>query len=164
LKSLNVSLINRQAPYPIQELAPNRYQFVTEVNILYHFVFDEDEPIGGVPTYQFSIVNVSNMPPSNDGKVKRLTMAVLENFFENNDFVILYICDTSDGRQSVRTRLFQKWFKEFDIENKYLILADSIVDENIKNEFGIIIQRSNPAINAVITDFNNMTEAFRENK
>ncbi|MBQ0061307.1 MAG: hypothetical protein KBT15_06000 [Bacteroidales bacterium] len=164
MNKLNILKINEKSPYPIKQLSVDRYQFMTDNNVLYHLVFDEDEPIGNVPTYQFSLVNVSGSSPENDGRIKMVVVSILENFFEVNDYVILYICDTSDGRQSVRARLFTRWFQDYDKENRFYILANSLLDEDIINEFGLIFKRSNPEANSIISDYNFMINSFKNSK
>jgi hypothetical protein len=74
---------------------------------------------------------------------------------------MLYICETGDGRQAMRSRLFSHWFTTFTDKGKYSILQSSIVDsENIENYFAIILRNDNPNLQQVITEFANTVNFF----
>lgn len=49
-------------------------------------------------------------------------MAILVEFFRVNASVVLYVCDTSDGRQRKRSLLFQRWFQEYDCADQFTVL------------------------------------------
>ena len=80
-------------------------------------------------TYQFSIINGNNKKSPRDPKVRETIIAIVENFFMENQEVMLYICETGDGKQSMRNRLFEYWIKP----KTYLSL-----DSNNRQSSGII--------------------------
>lgn len=114
------------------------------MHVLYKIEFEEDSPIGDCDTYQFYINNVRHVCVERDTKVKQTVMAVLIEFFRVNASVVLYVCDTSDGRQYKRSLLFQRWFQEYDHADKFTILFGCIRNENTDNYVGIIVERDNP--------------------
>ena len=64
-------------------------------------------------TYQFSIINFNNKKSPRDPKVRETIIAIIENFFMESQEVMLYICETGDGKQSMRSRLFEYWFNHY---------------------------------------------------
>lgn len=57
---------------------------------------------------EFSIININNKRSPRDHNVRDTIIAIVENFFQENQDVMLYICETGDGKQSMRRRLFGK--------------------------------------------------------
>ena len=41
-------------------------------------------------------------------------MSVVENFLLQNIAAVVYLCDTTDNRQTFRKKKFDNWFKRFD--------------------------------------------------
>lgn len=84
--------------------------------------------------------------------------------FGEDASVVLYVCDTSDGRQRKRSLLFQRWFQEYDHAEQFTVLFGCIRDEDTDNYVGIIVERTNPKYQSVIDDFNETLEMFHANK
>lgn len=59
----------------------------------------EDVPLGGCDTYQFGFRKREDSHTGYDSKVRDTLITIIEQFFAENDNVLLYICDTSDGRE-----------------------------------------------------------------
>jgi hypothetical protein len=164
MNQLDFSRIQDASPYQMEEVSNGIYLFETDNNVLYKIESEEDAPIGGCDTYQFYINNIRHIRAERDTKVKQAVMAILVEFFRVNDSVVLYVCDTSDGRQRKRSLLFQRWFNEYRYANQFTVLFGCIQDENIDNYVGIIVERANPRYQAVIDDFNETLAMFCANK
>ena len=41
-------------------------------------------------------------------------VAILERFFRNNENAMIMICDTLDGKERKRRKLFDRWFKMYN--------------------------------------------------
>jgi len=164
MNQLDISRIQAASPYTVEEVANGIYLFETDHDVLYKIELEEDSPIGGCDTYQFYINNVRHVHAERDTKVKQTVMAILIEFFRVNASVVLYVCDTSDGRQRKRSLLFQRWFKEYDHADQFTILFGCIRDENTDNYVGIIVERTNPYYQHVIDDFSETLEMFHANK
>ena len=107
MNRLDIGQINRDAPYEVyHDLAKTDYYlFETNQHIVYAISFSEEFEIGGCMSYQFSISNENGSHGSMDTKIRKTIIAIIENFFELNKNVLLYICDNSDHREQARAKL-----------------------------------------------------------
>lgn len=161
MKELDVARINQTAPYKV--FATERYHyygFETKTGVILYVGFDEDDLLTA-ESYQFVVLNGNNKPSPRDESVKNTIFAIIKEFFRENNAVMLYICETGDGRQAERSRLFSHWFSTFSDKGKYSVLQSSIVDsENVENYFAIILRNDNPNLQQVITEFTNAVNFF----
>jgi hypothetical protein len=105
-------------------------------------------------TYQFSIININNKRSPSDPKVRDTIIAIIENFFHENQEVMLYICETGDGRQSMRRRLFVYWFNHYKKDWKISFFSSAVRDENgILNYASIILRNDNPLYRKIVREF-----------
>ena len=88
----------------------------------------------------------------------------LDFYKKNNDYITVYICDSSDGKHFIRKRKFDYWFEEFN--DKTFIKFDDVILDKEKNEFPIsfIIKRTNPNFYKIYDDFLNTMNENNENK
>ena len=63
-----------------------------------------------------------------DLRVRETIKHILLDFWNNYDNVILFVCDSSDGRSAARMRLFNKWYYELNTDNS-IIKIDFAVEE-----------------------------------
>ena len=76
---------------------------------------------------------------------------------------MLYICESGDGGQAMRSRLFSHWFADFADKNKYAFLQSSIVDkEGTENYFAIITRNDNPNFDDVMDECKSAIRFFRD--
>lgn len=71
--------------------------------------------------------------------------SIFRNFYEKNDeYVTIYICDSSDQRQLVRYRKFRQWFLYFT--NDDFLKIDAIIKDEDHQLFpvSIIFKEANP--------------------
>lgn len=129
------------------------YEFVTDQGITYTIGFIEDDSLSSCETYQFYITKESLRPSVKDEKIKIAITALLENFFENNISVLVYICDTSDGKESLRSRLFLAWFKTYHEEGRFICKDAHVKVEDTTIYAAIIVRKDNPYIDSIIEEF-----------
>jgi len=145
--------ILEKSPYDIT-LSEAGFIFLTDNGIHYRVSFDkEDIVLGGCDTYQLILQNVEHLRPSYDPKVALTIMAIIEEFFRSNMEVLLYICDTSDGRESGRNRLFLRWFDKHAEPERYTIHTANAKVEDETVYAAIIIENRNPRLKEIIADF-----------
>ena len=75
---------------------------------------------------------------------------------------MLYICDTSDGREAARNRLFISWFEKDATPGRFTIKT---AKANIEGEVlytAIIVENSHPNIKKILQDFNEQKEALEK--
>lgn len=79
-----------------------------------------------------------------------------------NEAALLYICESGDGKQYMRSRLFEYWFSSYQMKDKFILMPVSIEDmEGIENFAALIIRKDNPNIIDIVADFSNTVAMFR---
>lgn len=146
MKDLQLLQINMASPYRVICSDKGDYLFATDQGINYTISFTEEFPLGGCMSYQFCIHNDNHLHGSYDSKISTTIIAIIEEFFQQNQNVLLYICDTSDNREEVRNRLFIRWFKEYANPNKYTIESANTIIEGQGFYSSIIVENRNPLL------------------
>lgn len=159
MNRLSISRINKKAPYEVKLSRKSFYVFQTEQNISYSISFSEEYEIGGCMSYQFSIDNIGHVHGSYDNKIKDTIIAIIEDFFIENQDVLLYICDTSDNRETARNRLFLRWFKQCSTGKYTICTADSKV-EDTNFYMAIIVDNNNSKLEDITLDFRTTAKAL----
>lgn len=132
------------------------YLFETEQKIVYAISFSEEFEIGGCMSYQFSIGNANGSHGSMDIKIRKTIIAIIENFFELNSNVLLYICDNSDHRERARAKLFIRWFNDYNAKQHYTIRTANAKVENQEIYAAIIVDNSNSLLKKIMDEFSKM--------
>ena len=123
--------ILNKSPYEIL-LSEGDFLFQTDNKIRYEISFNkEDIVLGGCETYQFIIRKLDEVHSAYDPKVKDTILAILNEFFFSNQQILLYICDTSDGKENSRNRLFLQWFEKYSEKGRFTIRT---ANANIEGE------------------------------
>ena len=89
------------------------YVFVTDLNIKYEAYFIKIPNDSHLPIYSFSFEKVADSHAHYDKRVKETIIQILEDFFNENDNAMLFVCDQTDGRQQSRNILFDRWYNEY---------------------------------------------------
>ena len=152
---LDLKFINSQSSYKVEESdEENYFEFFTEHDVHYSVGFMPDDCLMQSEAYHLIIVNVDNRPSPSDRKVKDTVLAIVAEFFDKNNTTLLYICDTGDGKQRLRSRLFEWWFSAYSKKALYTSVTSSVVDEDgITNYATIIVRNDNPRIVEIIAEF-----------
>ncbi len=161
MNTLHLSLINGQSPYKVWQTAIGDYNFETDFGVLYRISFRIEQTIWEEGAYEFSIINQNRKSSPNDRKVRDTVFCIIEEFFNSNPDILLYQCETGDNRQAMRDRLFLRWFKEYEHSDRYFIKVSEIVAEKVSNYTAIIVQKDNPNLEAIISDFNEFVGFFQ---
>ena len=162
---LNIEKINAKAPYKVTPIPSVHFvSFLTDTGVQYAAGFDKDDTtIPLTETYQFSIINGNNKKSPRDPKVRETIIAIVENFFMENQEVMLYICETVGGKQSMRSRLFEYWFTHYKKHWNIIFLTASITDENgILNHAAIILRSDHPRLKEIVNEFTTAVTLFNE--
>lgn len=114
--------------------------------------------------YQIIINNENHKSSPNDVKLKQTLFAIFEEFFAMNQEVLLYLCETGDGKQAFRNRLFLRWFNQYENKNAYILISATGIVEGQENFAAMIIRRDNPDADIVISEFNETVELLLDNK
>lgn len=112
--SFNLESLKKKVPYPLTFEGEGTFSFETEAGRHYSIGFIEDYTFERDDCYQFFMVTPNAGAYSSDDAIRETVVALIEEFFRLNDAAILYICDTSDGRQAARSRLFRSWYERYE--------------------------------------------------
>ena len=106
--------------------------------------------------------NVNKIPSPRDLKMRDTVMLIIENFFNMNEAALLYICESGDDKQHMRSRLFEYWFSSYQMKDKFILMPVSIEDmEGIENFAALIIRKDNPNVLDIVAEFSNTVAMFR---
>lgn len=164
MNALSLEAINRQTPYKVAESEePNYFEFFTKYDVHYSVGFMADEDLMQSEAYHLIIINVDNRRSPNDLGVKETVLAIIEEFFNQNVASLLYICETGDGKQSFRSKLFERWFYTYNKKAYYTFITSSIVDEEgVVNYATIIIRNDNPNLPTAVAEFTNTIQILSQ--
>jgi len=153
--TLSIDRINKAAPYNVEAMEKDGfYQFVTDYGVRYSIGFDLTEGLLSHEVYQFIITNVNNRKSLRDHKLRDTIMAIIYEFFEANNTVMLYICETGDNKQSMRSRLFEYWWATSPRKSDFTMVSANIRDaEGVRNYASIILRLDNPDAKDIVAEF-----------
>lgn len=160
---LDLIRINSVSPYKV-EVIDDEYRFETDHGIRYGVSFDHEELLDGIDAYWFNLYNRSDKASPNDKKVRTTVVFILEEFFRSNPDILLYMCDTANEQQAMRSRLFLRWFNAYGRQDEYYTRTEIIEDEGEENYIAMIVKRSHPHLQTIIDVFSEQIEMFRTNK
>ena len=122
----------------------------------------DDDTIWESEAYQFIIVNENNTPSPNDPKLRNTIFCIIEDFFKANPKILLYLCETGDGKQASRNRLFVRWFGEYAKKHLYYFDTVEMESDGIENFAAIIVQKANPQLNEIVEVFNHVVKTLKD--
>jgi hypothetical protein len=153
MNPLDLAYINRLAPYKVWTENGCDYLVETSYDLLFKIGFMDDYSIWQSGAYQFYINNESHQPSPNDDKLKATIFRIIEAFFAANPDILLYICETGDGRQAFRSRLFIRWFNNYMGRDQYVMQTAEVQEGKTKNFAALIVQKSNPRLAEILAEF-----------
>lgn len=157
MKALSVSSINSKAPLTVSITDGGSFCFADMKGNSFMVGFVEDYTLMDSGVYQFFIENISGKKGSSDKRVVETIVAIFEEFFRTNESAVLYICDTSDGKQSARDRLFSKWFSSYSGKINYTLSHASITVDGVGYYASLLLSNGNPRFTEVLSAFNRFT-------
>lgn len=150
---LSVDRINQESPYWVVQLDDMLFRFKTENDVTYRIGFYQDSYLARDGVYHFFISNAFDDFAPRDLKVFKVISLVLEEFFRQDESVMLYICDFRDHRENIRSRLYERWFKNYPKRDELTLhTAEIHIDEYIVYT-GMILRKDHPLYNEVIASY-----------
>ena len=130
------------------------FSFMTDNMAEIFISFEKDDILQSGIVYQFGISNPQGTKSPRDPKVRNTILAIIEEFFNKNKAALLYICETGDGMQKMRSRLFQYWFSIYNEREEYLFLPQIVYDEEENENYAaLIIRKDNPCFVELVSEF-----------
>jgi len=160
VEALAIDDINKKAPYRVlfREDRPCNFYFITDYKVEYSISFCMDYSIIPSGAYALDITNAKHKASPNDIKFRQTLVAIIEEFFEKNNDVMLYITETGDEKQSSRNRLFVRWFNTYEHKERYVIHTAEGELEGQMNFLAFFSRRDNPHLLQYLEEFNETIE------
>mgnify|MGYP000001291129 FL=1 len=159
----SLAKLQQNSPYELF-YSDGDFSFVTDNGLHYSVSFSEESSLGNCDTYQLIIRRIDKDYNGYDSKVEKTILSIVNEFFRSNLYVLLYICDTSDHREGVRNRLFLNWFDRNAEPGAFVIRTANAKVENEEIYAAIIVDRRNPKLNDVLTEFAAMADVLSADK
>ena len=155
MNSLNLEKINKQAPYKvtIDPEYPYLYYFHTDYDVDYEICIKANDIFVPSGAYALDIRNKCNHPSPGDPKFRQTLMAIVEEFFTQNNDVMLYVTETKDKKQASRNRLFVGWFNTYEHRDQYVIKTAEGKMNKQMNFLAIILRKDNPRLQQAFEEF-----------
>lgn len=129
---LDTNRINAKTPYEVTyDVVTDLYKFVSAYDVSFSVAFDENDLLESGESYQFALTNYEGRKSPRDLKVRETVLAIVEEFFRVNDAALLYICETGDGMQKMRHRLFHFWFSAYAENDEFFFCHKSFMMKKI---------------------------------
>lgn len=162
--SISAERINKTSPYKVEDGSRESFvDFTTDSGVEYSVGFEQLDLIESAPTFEFVIVNVNQRPSPRDKKLRDTIMAVVYDFFLSSNYAMLYICETGDGKQAMRRRLFHFWVNSKPQYGHFITWDYSITDEEgVENFVTLIIRDDNPKLREIHDEFIETIQLLKE--
>lgn len=167
MKGLDINRININAPYKVWS-DDKRLRFESDHGINYLVDFEQDSnPY--FTAYWFNLANPQHQKSPGDVKIAQTVICIIEEFFRVNPEVLLYMCSTDSGQQAQRARLFLRWFNGYEQQRRYAIKSYDVrsIDSEgrpTKEYVALIVQRTHPQLNDIVSRFDSEIAMFNELK
>ena len=155
MNTLNLENINKESPYFVTQRVdtPCVLSFYTDFGVEYEIVIKSNDIFIPSGAYALDIINVWHQPSPGDPKFKETLMTIVEEFFRQNNDVMLYVTETKDKKQASRNRLFVRWFNTYKYRDLYVIkTAEGKMNKQL-NLLAIILRKDNPRLQQVFEEF-----------
>ena len=148
---ISLSAVNAKSPYKIDSDQSGSFFFVTDKQRPYHVAFIEDQLFYEQGIYQYCID--TDVHTAADSHVYEVVVALMEEFFRSSAKGVLYVCDSMDGRQAARNRLFNRWFNSYVEKDKYLLLQREVQYEGVLQYVSLIVRKDHPEVQIIKASF-----------
>ena len=155
MNTLRLNIINLHSPYKVWQKSgkPDHYYFVSDSGVEFNIDFKLDNAFVPSGAFEFSITNERHGQSPLDMKLKQTIFAIIEEFFEQNNDVMLYVTATGDGKQEFRNRLFVRWFNTYEHRELYYIQTAEGQMDGQMNFAAIIARLTCPYLRQAIEEF-----------
>lgn len=130
--------------------------YFPEDDIFKHFVFE----------FVIKLVGHPNSPrPLKDSKIPSTISAIFLDFFNTYEKVVVFSCDTTDGKQAARHRKFNDWYLRFN--DASFLKYDGLIEDTVNDTIyymSLIIKSSNPFKESIQNAFRELTDDLKGEK
>lgn len=122
MKSLN--------PYPFVIDNDGNYRFITE-NVSEYIAYFNRVPVDSCVVNHFVFAQSKVGVKKLDLRIRDTIANIIYDFWGDYDDVILFVCDSSDGRAQHRMRLFDYWYRTINFDDDVVKINFSFNDINV---------------------------------
>lgn len=162
MNPLDLNRVNASAPYVIRAISDMQYGLTTRGGIPYIVGFMEDSMVDEYESYQFFITNESGQPSPNDVDLWNSLFALIEEFFHANQSVMVYWCDTSDGHEAFRARLFTRKFSVFPGHDNYILKTIETNTEGVPYFAALVFRKDHPNAQEISSKVDYVVEELKD--
>lgn len=153
-------------PYKIIVVRDNYFEFTSANGTVYLCYFlsyseyfkDYKEIAGNIFSFNVDVVHGRKTGISSDERIGRTIIEIVKNFLSGLENAVVYVCDTSDGRELLRKRKFDQWFRKYD-DGTIIKVNGHIAVPNFNIYNAILIHKENQNKNRFIEAFNDLNES-----
>ena len=126
----------------------NSYQFSTSSGADYEILFIKDNNLfistnlEAAEIYSLVINKIRKGLGGQDPEIQKTIIAILLDFFKNQNRILTYVYDSNDGKELVRKRMFKIWHQK-TYHPDLIKLDNSIPTEDCDYHTGIIFHSEN---------------------
>ena len=160
--NISVNAINQRAPYKVKNTGENSFMFETEHGMVYSVGFLQDVSFYRDGVYQFYLINLSGKTINADKNISETVRVIIEEFFTHKEAIMLYICDTTDGRQASRNRLFRIWYETYEKNDLFSLYSEGMTIDNVRYFSSILLRKNHPMHIKVISAFHDFTKLHNQ--
>jgi len=155
VNALSLKKINEQAPYRVttDAEAQHLFYFYTDYGVEYEICIKANDTFIPSGAFALDIRNKNEQTSPGDIKFKETLIAIVEEFFRQNNDVMLYVTETRDEKQASRNRLFVRWFNTYRHRDYYVIKTAEGKMDGQMNFMAIILRKDNPRIQQAFGEF-----------
>ena len=150
---LSVDNINQASPYWVIQLDDMTFRFITKNGVVYRVGFYKDPYFLGDRAYHFFISNENDVMTPKDTDVYRVITCVLEEFFNQDASVMLYICDPYDHREAIRDNLYKRWFNSYPRHDELTLQAEELSFDGYIVYTGMILRKDHPDYDELLNKY-----------
>ncbi len=158
-------------PYKVTIFKPDYYSFITDSGdkyICYFSPYDfyfKDYPKIASKVFDFNITKKNSAKKSfgTDKRIADTVISIVSVFLLSKINAVVYLCDLSDGKASVRARKFKTWFSYYKQSSEILQLNVDIEQGDQKIYTALLVHRKNKLRFEFIKAFTELTD-FDNNK
>lgn len=131
----------------------NVYSLITIHEVVYEirfkpsgYIFKEQPPFAKY-VFEFSLLMVhrpeGKMKIASDHRIPKTVFVIFLDFFKRHfENICIYICDSSDSKQFVRKKKFDRWYNDYNTGG--FSKLDEVLKDSSENQYPVsIILRSN---------------------
>ena len=168
--------LNDHYPFQFVDNAVPHYVFQTDTGVRYEvkfkpsfYIFPSSFPFFDA-VFEFSII-LAYKPPGNpkiasDQYIPITVATIFADFYTrfNNSSITIYICDSSDYKQHMRKRKFDRWFDEFN-DGSFVKINQEIKDiDGKKYPVSIVLKYANLYRMQVFDAFVSLIDSYNNGK